>query len=123
MQRARFELAILLAASLLGGCALLKPLMGDEAGTDPRGRMLKQRGAAVVVALEQFRTANGGRLPAHLFELVPKYLPQIPDGIATEYRPDRDRFTFSYQPKPDDNSITACDIEIGHRTWNCYYKI
>jgi hypothetical protein len=118
----RSKAIILAAALLLGGCALLRPLGGDEAGTDPRGRAMKQRGAAVVLALEHYRTANG-RLPVHLFELVPKYIPQIPDGIFTDYQPDKNQFAFSYQAKPEDSTVTTCEIAIGHRVWNCYYKL
>jgi hypothetical protein len=118
MRRARSE-AILLTAALLGGCTLLE---GDQAGTDPRGTILKQRGAAVVIALERYRAANG-HLPAHLFDLLPTYLPQLPDGLATEYRPDENRLAFSYQPNPPSSITATCEIAIGRRTWNCYYKI
>ncbi|HWD26923.1 MAG TPA: hypothetical protein VG387_07145 [Rhizomicrobium sp.] len=114
MRRARFE-TILLLALALGGCALLE---GHRAGVDPRGLALKQRGATVVIALERYRAANG-RLPAHLFELLPKYLPQLPDGLATDYRPDEKKLAFSYQASGS-SITTTCEITIGHRAWDCH---
>jgi hypothetical protein len=110
------RLATLLAVSLLCGCSLL---MGERAGSDPRGLALKQRGAAVVLALERYRTANG-HLPAHLFELLPAYLPQLPDGLAADYRPEQNRLVFSYQPNPPGGVTTTCEIEIGRRAWDCH---
>jgi hypothetical protein len=113
MRPARFSSAIALAL-LLGGCALFSPW---QAGADPRGLTMKQRGATVVLALERYRRDNG-RLPGHLFELLPKYLPQLPDGLATDYRPADNRFAFTYQP-PGRSFTTTCAIAIGTRAWDC----
>jgi len=99
---------------VLGGCALFSPW---RAGDDPRGLTMKRRGATVVLALERYQRDNG-RLPAHLFELLPKYLPQLPDGLAADYRPEENRLAFSYQPDGR-NFITTCAIAIGTRVWDC----
>ena len=105
--------AILLAASLTG-CALFSPW---EAGADPNGLTMKRRGAAVVLALEAYKRDNG-RLPEHLFELLPKYLRQLPDGLAADYKPRDNSLAFTYQPVGR-NFTTTCTIEIGRRVWDC----
>jgi len=113
MRRARFEVLLLVVA--LSGCTLLA---GGRSGSDPRGLELKRRGASVVLALEHYRR-DTGRLPAHLFELLPKYLPQLPDGLAADYRPQDNVFAFTYQQNSD-GPTTTCTIEIGRRAWRCY---
>ncbi len=111
MRRARFEIIAAASVFALGGCALL----AGHSGEDSRGRALKARGAQVVLALERYHAATG-KLPDHLFELLPKYLPQIPDGLNTEYDPAANRFAFSYQADGD-SGITTCEIAIGRRVW------
>lgn len=115
MPRAPFKIVLLVA--LLSGCALLS----GHAGRDARGLELKRRGATVVLALEQYRRDNG-RLPAHLFELLPRYLKQIPDGLATNYRPQDNTLAFSYQ-RDTGGLTTTCTIEIGRRVWDCYESL
>ena len=116
MQRARFkEIGIAAALFALAGCALWAPW---KPGDDPRGRALKARADTVVTALERYR-ADNGRLPSHLFELLPKYLPQLPDGVKTEYDPGRDSLAFAYEPPRPDHGVTTCTIEIGRGGWSC----
>jgi hypothetical protein len=112
MRRTQFG-AILLAAAL-GGCAVF----GAGAGSDPLGYALKQRGATVVLALEHYRRDNG-RLPEHLFALLPKYLPQLPDGLVPDYKPQDNSFAFSYQPAGT-SLTTTCEIALGTRVWDCH---
>ncbi|MBS0470690.1 MAG: hypothetical protein JSR60_06430 [Proteobacteria bacterium] len=104
----------LLLAILLSGCSLIGAGM---VGNDARGLELKRRGATVVLALEAYRR-DTGKLPVHLFDLLPKYLPQIPDGLATDYRPQDNTFGFSYQRRLG-GLTTTCTIEIGRRVWDC----
>jgi hypothetical protein len=103
----------LACVTALSGCVLF----GGGAGSDPRGIELKKRGAIVVLALERYRRDNS-RLPEHLFELLPKYLPQLPDGLATDYQPADNTLAFSYERRPG-GLVTTCRIEIGRRVWDC----
>jgi hypothetical protein len=111
MRHAPFKALALV--TVLGGCTLL----GAGAGSDARGIELKKRGAIVVLALERYRRDNG-KLPAHLFELLPKYLPQLPDGLATDYQPEDNTLGFSYERRPG-GLTTTCRIKIGKRVWDC----
>jgi hypothetical protein len=108
------RIGAILLITLLGGCALFS----GRPGGDARGTELKRRGATVALALERYRRDNG-RLPVHLYELLPKYLPQLPDGLATDYRPQDNSFAFLYQPVGE-SLTTTCEIAIGARAWNCH---
>jgi len=99
---------------VLGGCALFSPW---EPGADPNGLTMKRRGATVVLAIEAYKRDNG-RLPEHLFELLPKYLPQLPDGLAADYKPQDNSLAFTYQPAGR-SFTTTCTIAIGTRAWDC----
>ncbi len=115
----RFDLRIAIAAALalpLGACGLFIASPW-KAGEDPRGRELKGRAVRVVVALQHFRS-DAGHLPNHLFELTPKYLPLLPDGLKMVYEPEKDTLAFSYEPP--DTGVTNCSTTIDAVAWYCY---
>ena len=120
MPRARFDrLAACGALALaLEGCGLLLPAPWN-AGEDPRGRAFKQRAGLIVAALQHYR-ADNGHLPGHLFELAPKYLSVLPDGLKTSYEPDKNRIAFAYSPAWPDAGLVNCSTKIDAIEWDCY---
>jgi hypothetical protein len=113
----RPALALTLAA-FLGGCALFARSPWPT-GEDPHGRDLKGRAAPIVAALQRFR-ADAGHWPAHLFELEPKYVPVLPDGLKLDYEPDETRLKFTYQPTAPATGMVTCATAIDALAWDCY---
>jgi hypothetical protein len=107
-----------IALLVLGGCGSFARSPWP-AGDDPHGRDLKARAAPIVAALQRYR-ADTGHWPAHLFELEPKYLSPLPDGLNMDYQPDKARFAFSYQPSAPTPGMVTCATAIDAVAWDCY---
>ncbi len=108
--------------SLLIGCVALAACTVWRPGRDPRGLELIATGDTLVVALEEFRQANG-RYPASLQDLPGSYSLGAPgtghcfrySGEAAGYR-----LSLDYSPSWPQSGKVNCATQAGAAGWACH---
>ena len=108
--RKLLSLAALFA--LLSGCANYAP------GDDQKGIDLQAAGAQVLVALREYMDQNA-RPPRTLQDLVPKYIPALPDEPQIHYDLRGSRLEFFYKQEGSRGSDVACHAVVGETEWIC----
>jgi len=98
--------------ALLAGCASYAP------GDDKKGIELQSTGTQVLLALRGYIDQNA-RAPRSLNELVPKYLPALPDQPQIQYDPKNMRLAFVYQQEGSQGSQVECHAVSGETDWIC----
>jgi len=98
---------------LLAACASL-PAGEDEAGVE-----LKAKSAKVLTAIAQFGRERG-RYPTSMYELVPRYLPELPDEPILHINDDTGTVGFVYS-RPGFPGLTriSCSTRLGTAEWHC----
>lgn len=97
---------------LLAACA------GMPAGEDQAGMELKAASSKVLVALAQFRQERG-RYPTSLYELVPRYLPELPDEPILHINDDTGTVGFAYSRGYPKLGRVTCSAKLGTAEWRC----
>lgn len=108
--RKLMSLVALLA--LLSGCSTYAP------GEDKKGIALQSVGAQVLTAVRTYMDDNA-RPPRTLQDLVPKYLPAIPEEPRIRYDLKAMRLDFLYTQDDKAGAQVACDAAIGETQWVC----
>lgn len=80
---------------------------------------LKGKSAKVLTAIAQFGRERG-RYPTSLYELVPRYLPQLPDEPILHIDDDTGTVGFVYS-RPGFPGLTriSCSAKLGTTEWHC----
>lgn len=97
---------------LLAACASL------PAGEDQIGVELKAASSKVLVALSQFRRERG-RYPTSPYELVPKYLSELPAEPALHINDDTGTLDFAYSRGFPQLGRVSCSAKLGTAEWHC----
>lgn len=105
-------LSLLTLLALLTACASYAP------GDDPKGQQLQGVGQQVLQAARNYMDQNA-RPPHSLQDLVPKYLPALPDQPAITYDPQMDRFEFRYKQEGFRGAEVTCHALLGETDWIC----
>ena len=108
--RKLLSLAALFA--LLSGCASYAP------GDDQKGIELQATGSQVLVALRNYMDQNA-RPPRTLKDLVPKFIPALPDEPQINYDLRASRLEFTYKQEGSQGSEVACHAVVGETEWIC----
>ena len=96
----------------LSACAIWPP------GEDQEGRDLKSRATPVLGALANYHK-DRGESPSSLYELVPRYLKEVPFGPNFDYAPDRNLVGFIYSPSWPQTRQVECLAQLGALQWTC----
>lgn len=112
MARLRLKPAALAAALLLGACATVPP------GEDELGAQLTAQTRPVLVALAAYRK-DKGRYPDSLYELTPRYLPELPMRPNLDFDRLGQRIGFVYEIAGLRFRQVACTAEFGQVDWAC----
>ena len=108
----RKSLLLAAIAVLLSSCSTYAP------GDDPKGIQLQSVASQVLTAVRTYMDENA-RPPRTLKDLVPKYLPAIPDEPLINYDPKGMRLDFLYTQEGKTGSQVACHAVIGETDWIC----
>ncbi|MGE5625752.1 MAG: hypothetical protein ACM3ZT_09420 [Bacillota bacterium] len=106
---------VLLAAAVLclAGCATYTP------GDDELGQKYQAEGDRVLDAVHNY-IDDTSRQPRTLQDLVPKYLPKLPDNPKIDYNFKEGTLTFSYvQASGATRLLVTCFAAIGQTAWTC----
>lgn len=105
-------LSLLTILVLLTACASYPP------GDDPEGQQFQAVGQQVLQAARNYMDQNA-RPPHSLQDLVPKYLPVLPDKPTITYDSQIDRFEFHYKQKGLEGAAVSCHALLGETDWIC----
>lgn len=108
--RARF-LAVA-AAMFLAGCSIY------PVAQDPDGLELRRNANQVLMALQSWHR-DRGNYPANLSELVPSYLPALPDSPALRYQQADGSLSFHYIPTWPQLRPVWCSSVGDTTNWRC----
>ncbi|HEX3431802.1 MAG TPA: hypothetical protein VHT03_13055 [Rhizomicrobium sp.] len=104
--------AAVLAAAGVAACSVY------PVAQDPDGMALRRNANQVLMALQAWRHDRGG-FPAQLSELVPAYLPALPDTPAMHYRQADGSLSFRYIPTWPQLRPVWCSSVGDTTNWNC----
>ena len=108
----RLRHAAILVATSLAACSVY------PVAQDPDGLVLRRNANAVLMALQSWHRTRGN-FPAHLSELVPSYLPELPDTPTLRYRASDGSVSFRYIPTWPQLRPVWCS-SVGDTTdWRC----
>lgn len=100
------------AAMLLAGCSVY------PVAQDPDGLALRRNANQVMMALQSWHR-DKGNFPANLSDLVPSYLPELPDGPTLHYQQADGSLSFRYIPTWPQLRPVWCS-SVGNTTdWRC----
>lgn len=103
---------VLLFAAALAACSVY------PVAQDPDGMALRRNANEVILALQSWHRNKGG-YPDRLAELVPAYLPSLPDTPLLRYRASDGSLSFRYIPTWPQLRPVWCN-SIGDTTnWRC----
>ena len=103
---------VFVAAALLAGCSVY------PVAQDPDGMALRRNANMVLMALQSWYHDKGS-FPRHLAELVPAYMPALPDTPTLHYQPADGSLSFRYIPTWPQLRPVWCN-SIGDTTnWHC----
>ena len=106
------SLPILAAALLVAGCSVY------PVAQDPDGMALRRNANTVLMALQSWNH-DRGNFPAQLSDLVPAYLPELPDSPVLRYRQADGSLFFRYVPTWPQLRPVWCS-SVGNTTnWRC----
>lgn len=108
--RKLMSLVALLA--LFSGCSTYAP------GEDKKGVALQDVASQVLTAVRTYMDDNA-RPPQSLQDLIPKYLPAIPDEPRIRYDLKDLRLDFLYTQDDKAGAQVACHAAIGETEWVC----
>lgn len=104
--------AAILAAAGLAACSVY------PVAQDPDGLALRRNANSVLMAVQSWHR-DRGNFPVRLSELVPSYLPELPDAPALRYRPSDGSVSFHYIPTWPQLRPVWCS-SVGDTTeWRC----
>lgn len=107
--------ARLLAAAaviLLAGCSVY------PVAQDPDGLNLRRNANGVMMALQSWHH-DRGNYPASLSQLVPSYLPELPDSPELHYRQADGSLSFHYIPTWPQLRPVWCSSVGDSTDWRC----
>jgi hypothetical protein len=105
-------LSTLAAAMMLAGCSVY------PVAQDPDGMELRRNANAVLMALQSWHR-DKGNFPTQLSDLVPAYLPQVPDTPVLRYRQADGSLFFRYVPTWPQLRPVWCDSVGDTTNWRC----
>lgn len=100
------------AVNLLVACSVY------PVAQDPDGLELRRNANEVLMAIQSWRH-DRGNYPAQLAELVPVYLPQLPDSPVLHYRPADGSLSFRYVPTWPQLRPVWCSSVGDTTNWRC----
>ena len=107
------RLALLLVCAIIAGCAEQPPTGEDELGIAYKATAVK-----VLAAVEQFHKERG-RYPNSPYELVPHYLPQLPDEPGFHINGYTGTVDFTYSRAWPHSARVSCSAKLGTSDWIC----
>jgi hypothetical protein len=86
-------------------------------------QITQRHGDQIVQALQAYHTAQRN-YPAALSDLVPSYLPSLPDALTTQgtgwlYQSDIERYTLGYWYYPGKEVVMLCRYSSTKPSWDC----
>lgn len=110
--RTRAALALAAASIAIAGCSVY------PVAQDPDGLALRRNANRVMMALEDWHH-DRGTFPQSLHELVPRFLPALPDAPPLKYQPADGSLSFRYIPSWPQLRPVWC-ASVGDTTnWVC----
>lgn len=109
---ARSVLAVVLASVGVAACSVW------PVAQDPDGMALRRNANEVLMALQDWHRQRGG-YPQTLAELVPAYLPALPDSPDLRYRAADGSLSFHYIPTWPQLRPVWCDSVGDTTNWRC----
>ena len=108
----RAIIAVIFAAAFTASCSVY------PVAQDPDGMALRRNANEVLMALQAYHRDKGGFPPA-LAELVPVYIPRLPDSPPLHYRAADGSLSFRYIPTWPQLRPVWCS-SVGNSTdWRC----
>lgn len=95
--------------------------------SDSSEERTKRNGDALVAALQSYYAAER-RYPAALDELVPPYLPALPEALTTQgtgwlYMSDTQQYTLGYWYNPGKIDFFLCRYQSHEPGWTCRVEL
>lgn len=110
--RARWAIGLVLAGLGISACSVY------PVAQDPEGLSLRRDANRVMMALEAWHKERG-TFPRDLNELVPRYLPRLPEEPRLQYHPNDGSLAFRYVPSWPQLRPVWC-ASVGDTTnWVC----
>jgi len=110
--RLRNHAACVLMATVLAACAVY-PVAQDADGLE-----LRRNANEVLMAIQAWHR-DKGTYPASLVELVPRYLPRLPDSPRLVYHSPDGSLSFRYVPTWPQLRPVHCSSVGDTTNWNC----
>lgn len=104
--------ALLLPALLLAACSFAKP------GEDENGIAARARARPVLPALVAYHK-DRHEYPRSLYELVPRYLKEVPFDPGLHYDKEAGVIDFAYFPSFPRQDPVNCGARLGDLDWTC----
>ncbi|HLY06421.1 MAG TPA: hypothetical protein VKR31_11800 [Rhizomicrobium sp.] len=101
-----------LAVIFLAGCSVY------PVAQDPEGLELRRNANQVLMAIQSWHR-DRGNYPLQLSELVPRYLPELPDSPTLRYRQADGSLSFRYIPSWPQLRPVWCDSVGDTTNWRC----
>lgn len=108
----RAALALAVLGSAIAGCSVY------PVAQDPDGLNLRREANRVMMALEDWHR-DRGNFPRDLHDLVPRYLPELPDTPRLQYRPSDGSLAFRYIPSWPQLRPVWCSSVGDTTNWVC----
>ena len=108
----RALLTPLAVAALLAGCSVY------PVAQDPNGLELRRNANQVMMAIQSWHR-DRGTFPMQLAELVPAYLPALPDAPALRYGRSDGSLSFHYVPNWPQLRPVWCSSVGDTTNWRC----
>ena len=103
---------------IVAACLWLTACSTFTPGDDPKGKKLQAEGDKVLDALHNYMD-DTSRQPRSLQELVPKYLPKLPDDPKIVFDPKTGTLSFDYVQDGSNPLLVHCFAAIGQTSWVC----
>jgi hypothetical protein len=110
--RARAALVVAAAGFVISACSVY------PVAQDPDGLTLRRDANRVMMALEDWHR-DRGTFPQNLHELVPRYLPALPDAPPLKYRSADGSLSFRYIPSWPQLRPVWCSSVGDTTNWVC----
>src|ERR1051325_7677669 len=104
--------ALFLVAMIFAGCASIEP------GQDDKGKTYFEPANKVLDAAEHFKK-DQGRYPTSLYELVPKYIAELPDEPTLRLDEYSGTMRFAYSREWPNPGRVVCTAVLGSHDWSC----
>lgn len=108
----RAIIAVIFASTFAASCSVY------PVAQDPDGMALRRSANEVLMAVQDYRR-DKGRFPPALAELVPTYIPRLPDAPPLHYRAGDGSLSYRYIPTWPQLRPVWCSSVGDSTDWRC----